>query len=108
MQTFVILKITILGGKSNVFSIIIPVYNTEKYLRECIQSCINQDVDSNDYEIICINDGSKDQSLSILKEYELNYKNVTVIEQQNSGVSVARNKGISAASGDYIWFVDSD
>ncbi len=89
-------------------SIIIPVYNTEKYLHECIQSCVDQDIDSNDYEIICVNDGSKDKSLSILKEYELNYKNITVIEQQNSGVSIARNKGISVAKGDYIWFVDSD
>ncbi len=89
-------------------SIVIPVYNTEKFLHECIQSCINQDIDSNDYEIICVNDGSKDGSLSILKDYEVNHKKIIVIDQQNGGVSVARNNGISVAKGDYIWFVDSD
>ena len=89
-------------------SIIIPVYNAEKFLKECLDSCINQDVDHSEYEIICVNDGSPDNSLQILKEYEEKYENVKVFSQENSGVSTARNLGIANANGKYIWFVDSD
>ena len=90
------------------FSIIIPVYNADKYLAECIESCINQAPYKigEDIEVICINDGSTDKSLDILKEYE--GKGITVINQENLGVSSARNNGISAAKGEFIWFVDSD
>ena len=89
-------------------SMIIPVYNAEKYLAECLDSCLAQDLPQADYEIICINDGSKDGSLSILRSFEARHSNITVIDQPNGGVSVARNTGIDAARGDYIWFIDSD
>lgn len=90
-------------------SIIIPVYNAQDYLSACIDSCLNQsNAEINkDFEIICINDGSKDNSLVILKEYEKKY-GIRVHDKQNSGVSDTRNIGLSLAKGDYIWFVDSD
>lgn len=87
-------------------SIIIPVYNVEKYLRECLDSAINQTF--KDIEIICINDGSTDSSSDILKEYEQKDNRLKVISQTNKGVSTARNVGIQNANGEYIMFVDSD
>jgi glycosyltransferase involved in cell wall biosynthesis len=89
------------------FSIIIPVYNVEKYLRECLESVVNQTF--TDFEVICINDGSTDNSLKILEEYKKNYGlQITIISQDNGGLSVARNTGIHATKGDYIFFLDSD
>ncbi len=87
-------------------SIIVPVYNTEEYLRMCLDSLLNQNFDR--YEIICINDGSKDNSLSVLLEYEKKNSKIRVVNQKNGGVCNARNKGIDVASGKWIWFVDSD
>ena len=87
-------------------SVIIPVYNVEEYLRECLDSVINQTL--SDLEIICINDGSEDSSLEILKEYEAKDKRITVIDKKNEGLSATRNLGISLAQGEYISFVDSD
>ncbi len=89
-------------------SIIIPVYNAEKYLEECLQSCLDQDVEKEDYEIVCINDGSKDGSLPILQRCAQMHSNVLVIDQPNSGVSATRNRAMQVAKGDYIWFVDAD
>ena len=89
-------------------SIIIPVYNVEKYLPECLDSCLNQDISQEDYEIICINDGSSDSSAEILAVYAQKHSNIRIITQPNSGVSVARNAGLDAARGEYIWFVDAD
>lgn len=89
-------------------SFIVPVYNTEKYLNECLNSLITQNIPSKEYEIICVNDGSTDGSLQILQQFEENNTNVTIIDKANEGVSVARNIGLSSAKGDYIWFVDSD
>lgn len=89
-------------------SFIIPVYNTEDYIEECLNSLLNQNISSDEYEIICINDGSKDSSFDILNKYALTHTNIHVIDQQNSGVSVARNVGLENANGDYIWFIDSD
>lgn len=89
-------------------SFIIPVYNTEDYITECLNSLLNQNIPTNEYEIICINDGSKDSSLDILNKHALSHSNIYVIDQQNSGVSVARNVGLEHANGDYIWFIDSD
>ena len=89
-------------------SIIIPVYNVEKYLAECLDSCLAQDIPAADYEIICVNDGSTDGSAVILERYAREHSNVRFITQPNGGVSVARNTGIDAACGDYIWFVDPD
>lgn len=87
-------------------SIIVPVYNVELYLKECLESAVNQTLDN--IEIICINDGSTDDSLSILEKYSEKYSNIKIINQQNSGVSVARNIGIKEAKGKYIYFLDSD
>ena len=89
-------------------SIIIPVYNTEKYLDECLQSCLEQDIPANEYEIICVNDGSIDGSLDILRKYEAEASNIVIVNQKNTGVCAARNAGIEIAAGDYIWFIDSD
>ena len=87
-------------------SVILPVYNVEKYLRECLDSIINQTLA--DLEIICINDGSTDSSLDILREYEARDKRITVIDKKNEGLSATRNLGINLAKGEYISFIDSD
>ncbi len=87
-------------------SIIIPVYNTEKYLKKCLDSLIYQTYSN--LEIICIDDGSADQSLRILCEYANNDSRIQIIKQENKGQSAARNAGILAAAGDYISFIDSD
>ena len=87
-------------------SVIVPVYNAEKYLRETVQSVLNQDF--KDIEIILINDGSTDSSLEICKDFERKYSQIKVIDQENSGVSVARNRGLEEAAGDYIAFADAD
>ena len=89
-------------------SFIIPVYNTEAYLDECLQSLLNQDIPAADYELVCVNDGSTDGSLQLLRHYEQEYANVTVINQENGGVCRARNTGLRAARGEYVWFFDSD
>lgn len=89
------------------YSVIVPIYNTEKYLKQCIDSLLNQTYLN--IEIILVDDGSKDSSLSICLEYQKKYLNkIHVITQQNKGVSAARNLGIKYATGDYIIFVDSD
>lgn len=95
-------------NKQPFLSIIVPVYNVEKYLAECLDSLVEQDVSYEDYEVICVNDGSTDGCLKILQQYEKNNANIRVIEQKNAGVCVARNTGMDAAQGEYIWFVDSD
>lgn len=88
-------------------SIIIPVYNTENYLRKCLDSVCNQTL--KDIEIICINDCSPDNSLEILKEYQKNDNRIKIIDfKENRGVSIARNTGIDVATGEYIGFIDSD
>jgi len=87
-------------------SVIIPVYNTGKYLAECLDSVINQTF--KDIEIICINDGSTDNSLSVLKRYAKKDKRIKVIIQINKGLSAVRNRGIEEAQGEYISFIDSD
>lgn len=87
-------------------SIVIPVYNVEKYLSECLSSLVNQT--QKKFEVIIINDGSTDNSLAICKEFEPLLPNCKIIEQQNQGVSAARNLGIQHASGSYLYFMDSD
>lgn len=88
------------------FSIIIPCYNVEKYVEKCIDSIISQDYE--DYEIIAINDGSTDKTLEILNKKFRNDSRITIVNQQNKGLSEARNIGISKAKKEYIVFVDSD
>ncbi|WP_195932063.1 glycosyltransferase [Turicibacter sanguinis] len=87
-------------------SIIIPVYNVEKYLQECLESAINQTYKN--IEIIAINDGSTDSSLAILEEYASKYGNLKIVNQENKGMSGARNAGLKVANGEYIYFLDSD
>lgn len=87
-------------------SIILPIYNVEKFLDTCIQSVINQTLE--DIEIILVNDGSTDNSLSICYKYQKKDKRIKVINKTNGGVSSARNRGIQEANGTYIGFVDSD
>jgi len=87
-------------------SVIIPVYNTEKYLRQCLDSIINQTF--TDFECICVNDNSNDSSLNILKEYANNDNRIKILYQQNKGPASARNLGIKESYGDYLIFIDSD
>lgn len=88
------------------FSIIIPVYNVEQYLRDCLDSVLNQTMP--DWEAVCVNDGSTDGSAAILKEYAGKDERFRIITQSNKGLSAARNTGINAAQGDCILFLDSD
>ena len=87
-------------------SVIIPVYNVEKYLRECLDSVVNQTL--NDIEIICVNDGSPDNSLEILKEYAQKDSRFVIIDRENQGVSKSRNEGIENAQGEFVCFMDPD
>ena len=87
-------------------SIIVPVYNCEKYLKKCIESIINQTY--KDLELILIDDGSKDKSYDISLEYKKKYKNIIVLKQNNKGSGSARNYGIEKATGKYLMFCDSD
>jgi glycosyltransferase involved in cell wall biosynthesis len=87
-------------------SVIIPVYNAEKYLKDCIESLLRQTLP--ELEFIFVNDGSKDTSAQIIASYQATDSRITLINQPNQGVSVARNKGISIAKGEYIGFVDAD
>ncbi len=88
-------------------SVILPVYNVEKYIRRCLDSLVNQDCNCS-YEIIIINDGTKDNSMEIISEFESKYDCISVFSQENSGLSAARNRGIAEAKGKYIALVDSD
>lgn len=87
-------------------SVIVPIYNTETYLKNCIDSVINQTY--TDFELILVDDGSFDESPKICDEYKLCDKRIKVIHQDNGGVSAARAAGVRYASGDYLYFLDSD
>ena len=87
-------------------SVIVPVYNMEKYLVRCLESIVNQTYP--DLEIICVNDGSTDSSAKILETYASKDKRIKLITKENGGLSSARNAGINAATGEFITFVDSD
>lgn len=87
-------------------SIIVPVFNSEEYLADCIESLLRQDVEN--YEIILVNDGSTDKSGEICNYYAKEYSNVILMEKENGGQSSARNLGLSIARGEYVMFVDSD
>ncbi|MCL2596341.1 MAG: glycosyltransferase [Paludibacter sp.] len=89
------------------FSIVIPVYNVEKYLEQCLQSLQNQTF--TDFEVICVNDGSTDNSLEIINNFKISKQwDFKIINQKNGGLSDARNAGIRVAKGNYILFLDSD
>lgn len=87
-------------------SVIVPVYNVEQYLDQCIQSILNQTY--KDFELVLINDGSKDNSLAICQKYAATDSRIILVDQPNAGVSAARNKGIDLAKGEWIAFIDSD
>ena len=92
-----------------IFSVVVPVYNVENYLRETLDSVINQTIGLDKIEIILVNDGSKDNSKDICMEYVQKYpNNIIYVEQENSGVSEARNNGLNHARGKYVNFLDSD
>ena len=87
-------------------SVIIPVYNVEAYLRQCLDSVVNQTL--KDIEIICVDDGSTDGSAAILKEYATKDERIKILTQSNSGAGAARNAGIARATGEWITFSDAD
>lgn len=93
--------------KNPVISIIIPIYNVEKFVNQCLSSIYSQKVSEELFEVIVVNDGTHDNSMDIVRQY-ICHTNLTIIEQKNQGLSVARNTGLAAAKGDYLWFVDSD
>ena len=95
-----------MSKNKNLVSVIVPIYNAEKYLDKCISSIINQTYSN--LEIILINDGSKDNSLYICNKYAKNDNRIIIIDKENEGVSISRNKGIEISSGEWISFIDAD
>lgn len=90
-------------------SLIIPVYNVEQYVAHCLKSCLCQpNVTADDYELVIVNDGTKDCSMQVVEDVVRGLSNVTIINQHNQGLSMARNAGLKAAKGEYVWFIDSD
>ena len=89
-------------------SIIVPVYQVEKYIRPCMESIFRQGLDEADFEVIIVNDGTKDRSMEVIADIISQHDNITVINQENQSLSVARNNGIAAAQGEYILMPDSD
>lgn len=101
-------ELPVLKDDTKDLSIIIPVYNSERFLRQCLLSVLNQETHY-DYEVICVNDGSKDGSLEILNSLKQDYPDkLFVVSQQNQGISAARNAGLALAKGRYVGFVDND
>lgn len=91
-----------------ILSVLVPLYNSEKYIDACLRSVLNQGLNESDYEIIIVNDGSTDNGLKIVNRYAEIYKNIFVHSQKNAGLGAVRNKGIGLAKGRYIYFLDSD
>ena len=87
-------------------SIVIPCYNVEKYLRQCLDSVINQTL--RELEIICVNDGSKDSTLSILQEYAEKDSRIKIIDKPNGGYGESMNRGFDMATGEYLGIIESD
>lgn len=89
-------------------SIIVPLYNSEAWLRKCLDSLLKQDIPSEEYEIILVNDGSPDGSKALAEDYASKFSNIVILSQENKGTSGARNTGLRYASGKYVYFVDPD
>ena len=89
-------------------SIVVPLYNKEKYIERCLDSLLAQDLPSSEYEIIVVDDGSTDSSYSIASDYSEKHLNIKLFNQKNQGAGAARNKGLDLASGDYVYFLDAD
>ena len=88
--------------------IIVPVYNVEEYIRPCIESIFKQGLNDDDFEVIIVNDGTEDNSIGVIQDIINEHDNIIVINQENQGLSVARNNGIALAKGEYILMLDSD
>ena len=91
-----------------ILSIIIPLYNCEKYIKQCLDTIFRQEMNESEFEVIVIDDGSKDSSYSLASEYAKRHQNILVVKQENQGVACARNNALEKATGDYITFVDAD
>jgi glycosyltransferase involved in cell wall biosynthesis len=89
-------------------SIIVPVYNVEKYIHACLESIFRQNLDENVFEVIIVNDGTRDHSMEVIQDIIVKHTNISIINQENLGVSVARNNGLAKARGEYILMPDSD
>src|SRR5574344_1354557 len=96
-----------MSNKEIFISVVIPVYNSELYIDECLQSILKQTIVEN-IELICVNDGSNDSSLDILNMYKTKFPNMIIIDQKNAGSAIARNNGLQIANGEYVYFVDND
>lgn len=100
-----------LGSDSEMIrlSFIVAVYNVEKYIGHCLSSLFNQDIPESEYEVICVNDGSSDNSEQIILEFQNKYRNLTIFSHShNRGLGTTRNTGLAAARGRFVWFIDSD
>ncbi len=102
------LNITLKQNQLLKLSIIIPMYNVEQYIIQCLSSLYNQSISISDYEIIVIDDGSTDSSYNIAKEFSKDHTNLEIYRFKNAGLSEARNRGLKHAKGEYIFFIDSD
>lgn len=91
-----------------ILSIIIPIYNVEPFVHRCLESIYMQSVSIDTYEVIIVNDGTPDKSMDIVAGFVEKHTNLVVINQENQGLSLARNNGLEVAKGEYVWFVDSD
>ena len=89
-------------------SFIVPVYNTEEYIRACMESIFRQGLDNDEFEVIVVNDGTQDNSIGVIEDIVQSHSNITVINQENQGLSMARNNGMKVATGEYIAYVDPD
>lgn len=91
-----------------ILSIIIPLYNCEKYIKQCLDTIFRQEMNESEFEVIVIDDGSKDSGYSLASEYAKRHQNIFVVKQENQGVACARNNALEKATGDYVTFVDAD
>ena len=91
-----------------ILSIIIPVYNVERYIQDCMSSIYNQNISEDVFEVIIVNDGTPDKSIEKISPIIAKKTNTKIINQKNQGLSIARNNGLKLAKGEYVWFVDSD
>lgn len=89
-------------------SVIIPVYNVEQWIKRCLESVYCQNLDEKDFEVLIVNDGTKDNSIEIVENFASVTSNIRIIHQKNQGLSAARNTGLANAVGEYVWFLDSD